>query len=62
MDMLASSEIFLFEGFRLDRRGLFQRDNGGAFIPMKVGSRALDVLRILVAGTLLSRSSSCSPL
>ena len=33
MEALASSAVFLFEDFRLDRRdgGLFQRDDDGAF-------------------------------
>ena len=32
MGMFASSEVFVFEGFRLDRRGggLFRRDDSGA--------------------------------
>ena len=41
--------IFLFEGFRLDRRGLFRRDERGVFLPMAIGSRALDVLGVLLA-------------
>ncbi len=28
MEALSSTDIFLFEGFRLDRRGLFRRDEG----------------------------------
>jgi TolB-like protein/Tfp pilus assembly protein PilF len=48
MEALASGEIFLFEGFRLDRRGLFRQDDRGAFVPVAIGSRALDVLRVLV--------------
>jgi DNA-binding winged helix-turn-helix (wHTH) protein len=51
------SNIFLFEGFRLDRRGLFRRDERGVFVPMAIGSRALDVLGVLVgrSGDLVSR-------
>jgi TolB-like protein len=50
-------DIFLFEGFRLDRRGLFRREECGVFLPMAIGSRALDVLGLLVgrAGDLVSR-------
>jgi adenylate cyclase len=50
MDMLASSDIFLFEGFRLDRRagGLF-RCGHGEDAPIEIGSRALDILGVLVA-------------
>ena len=47
--MLGTAEIFLFEGFRLDRReGLSRRDEQGAFIPVAIGPRALDVLAVLV--------------
>ena len=51
------SDIFLFEGFRLDRRGLFRREERGVFVPMAIGSRALDVLGVLVgrSGDLVSR-------
>src|ERR1700751_3902571 len=50
MDAIAKSEIFLFERFRLDRRGggLFRADDEGAFVPVTIGSRALDVLSVLV--------------
>jgi TolB-like protein/DNA-binding winged helix-turn-helix (wHTH) protein len=50
MDTLASSDIFLFEGFRLDRRagGLF-RCGHGEDTPIEIGSRALDILGVLVA-------------
>jgi DNA-binding winged helix-turn-helix (wHTH) protein len=51
--------IFLFECFRLDRHadGLFRRDERGVFVPVAIGSRALDVLGVLVgrAGDLVSR-------
>ena len=46
---LAPGEILLFEGFRLDRRGLFRRDDGGALVPVPIGSRGLDVLGVLIA-------------
>jgi TolB-like protein len=59
MDALAMDKIFLFEGFRLDRRGggLFRRDERGVFAPIAIGSRALDVLGVLVGrpGDLVSR-------
>jgi DNA-binding winged helix-turn-helix (wHTH) protein len=52
-------DIFLFERFRLDRRGggLFQRDENGVFAPVPIGQRALDVLGVLVerAGELVTR-------
>jgi DNA-binding winged helix-turn-helix (wHTH) protein/TolB-like protein len=50
METLAVGETFLFEAFRLDRRGLFRRDERGVFVPVAIGSRALDVLRVLVEG------------
>ena len=43
MEALAVGETFLFECFRLDRRGLSQRDERGVFAPVAIGSRALDV-------------------
>jgi TolB-like protein len=54
---LSSADIFLFEGFRLDGRGLFRRDKDSAAAPVEIGSRALDVLRVLAErpGDLLSR-------
>jgi class 3 adenylate cyclase len=59
MDALAKGGVFLFEAFRLDRqaRVLFRRDEVGAFVPMAIGSRALDVLGLLVgrAPDLVSR-------
>jgi adenylate cyclase len=48
MDAPATTDVFLFEGFRLDRRGLFRRDQSGAFVPIAIGSRALGVLHALV--------------
>jgi hypothetical protein len=40
MDALAATDIFLGEGFRLDRRGgvLFRRDRQGVFAPIAIGS------------------------
>jgi DNA-binding winged helix-turn-helix (wHTH) protein len=55
---LAPSEIFLFEDFRLDRRGgLSRRDDTGAFVPVAIGSRALDILGVLIerAGEVVSK-------
>src|SRR5437762_2796197 len=57
MDAVPRSEIFLFEHFRLERRDLFRREEGGGFVPLNLGSRTADVLRILVerAGELVSK-------
>ena len=56
---MARGGVFQFEDFRLDRqsRVLFRRDEAGAFVPMAVGSRALDVLDVLLdrAGNLVLR-------
>jgi hypothetical protein len=41
------NDIFQFDGFRLDRRGLFRRDERGVFGPIAIGSRALEVLGVL---------------
>jgi len=48
--VLAIANIFLFEDFRLDRRGegLSRRNERGVFVPIPIGSRALDVLSVLV--------------
>jgi DNA-binding winged helix-turn-helix (wHTH) protein len=60
MDTLATGDIFQFEGFRLDRAGggLYRRDECGVFVPIAMGSRALDTLGVLVEqpGKLVSRS------
>ena len=59
MDALASDDTLLFEGFRLDRRRgcLLNQDKDGAWRPVALGSRALDVLAILAdqQGALLSK-------
>jgi TolB-like protein len=57
MAALVRDGVFLFEGFRLDRRALFRRDERGVFVPVAIGSRALEVLGVLVgrAGDLVSR-------
>jgi TolB-like protein len=58
MEALSASGSFLFEGFRLDRRGLFRRDQDAGAAPVEIGSRALAVLRVLLdrPGDLLSRN------
>ena len=57
--VLATANIFLFEEFRLDRRGdgLSRRDERGVFVPIPIGPRALDVLGVLVerSGDLVSK-------
>ncbi len=61
MDALAAGDVFLFEGFRLDRAGgaLYRRDQRGVLVPMAIGSRALDILGVLVEqpGKLVSRDA-----
>jgi DNA-binding winged helix-turn-helix (wHTH) protein len=56
---VVGSGIFEFERFRLDRRGggLFCADKHGAFVPVAIGSRALDLLCVLVQrhGDLVSK-------
>src|SRR3984893_2144324 len=60
MDAPSSTESSLFEGFRLDQRAgvLFRRDERGVFAPVAVGSRAIDILGVLVErpGDLVSRA------
>jgi TolB-like protein/Tfp pilus assembly protein PilF len=57
--VLATTDIFLFEEFRLDRQGegLSRRNERGVFIPVPIGLRALDVLGVLVerSGELVSK-------
>ena len=57
--MADRDDIFLFAGFRLDRRvgSLFRCSEDGALTPVPIGPRALDVLGVLVAraGDLVSR-------
>jgi TolB-like protein/DNA-binding winged helix-turn-helix (wHTH) protein len=57
MDTPTSADVFLFQGFRLDRCGLSRRDDNGYFVPVRLGSRAIEVLGVLVAraGDLVSR-------
>jgi TolB-like protein len=53
----ASANRFLFEGFRLDRTGLSRLGQAGSAAPVALGSRALDLLRLLVErrGQLVSK-------
>jgi hypothetical protein len=67
MQGVAPSDIFLFEDFRLDRRGGLSRCNGvGKNEPIAIGSRALDILGVLIeraavtAGTRFSTVFSCT--
>ena len=57
MDTSDSSDMFFFGDFCLDSRGLFRREGGGPFVPVKIGSRALEILKLLVdrAGGLVSK-------
>jgi adenylate cyclase len=59
MDGLAAQEIFLFEGFSLDQQagGLFRASENGVPVPVAIGSRALDLLTLLVRrhGDLVSK-------
>ncbi len=59
MAAFAANDVFMFEGFRLHRRGggLFRFNAGDVFVPVAIGSRALDVLEVLVgrSGDVVSR-------
>jgi TolB-like protein/DNA-binding winged helix-turn-helix (wHTH) protein len=50
MDARMTADFLLFEGFCLDRCGgrLFRQDERGVFEPLLIGSRALEVLGVLV--------------
>jgi TolB-like protein len=54
---LSPADIFLFEGFRLDGRGLCRQDQDGIATRVEIGSRALDVLAVLLRspGEVISR-------
>ena len=58
MQALPADDIFLFERFRLERRGLFREENDAVLAPVEIGSRALDVLRVLLErpGDLVTRN------
>jgi TolB-like protein/DNA-binding winged helix-turn-helix (wHTH) protein/Tfp pilus assembly protein PilF len=62
VDALVTIDVFLFEGFRLDRSGLSRCDDQGGFVPVPLGSRALEVLGVLVArsGDLVARDEIMS--
>ena len=47
MEPPVSGASLFFEGFRLDRRGLFRTAGAGSDEPVALGSRALDLLRLL---------------
>lgn len=47
MDHPNSTESLFFQGFRLDRRGLFRVDATGKTEPIALGSRAIDLLLLL---------------
>ncbi len=57
MDPGAPPDCLLFEGFRLERSVLYQVDKSGAAEPVALGSRALDLLLLLVErqGQLVSK-------
>src|SRR5436190_20770595 len=59
MAAVASADISLLDDFRLDRLGgvLFRRAQEGVFVPVAIGSRAFDILGLLVEhpGDLVSR-------
>lgn len=59
MDPFASSELFVFEHYRLDRRagGLFREGEDGRSVQIPLGSRALDILTLLLeqSGALLTK-------
>ena len=59
MDALASPDVFLFGRFRLHRRGggLLRQDAAGTWAPVEIGTRAVDVLAVLIErrGDLVSR-------
>ena len=59
MEALASPESFQFEDFRFDRRGgsLFRSGDDGVLTAVAIGSRALDILGVLIerAGEVVSK-------
>jgi pentatricopeptide repeat protein len=57
MDALTTADMLLFEDFRPDRSGLSRRDQSGTFVPVMIGSRALEILGVLLArpGDLVTR-------
>jgi TolB-like protein len=61
MGRVGAANTFIFEGFRLDRRGgaLFRLDQGAGATPVALGSRALNLLGLLVErnGELVSKDA-----
>jgi adenylate cyclase len=59
--MRATGETFVFEGWQFDRQArlLYQRDATGTWTPVPVGSRAQDILTLLLEqpGTLVSKDA-----
>lgn len=59
MTVLRLNDVFLFDGFRFDRQagGLFRLDQAGIAAPVALGSRALDLLALLLRrrGELVSK-------
>jgi TolB-like protein/DNA-binding winged helix-turn-helix (wHTH) protein/Tfp pilus assembly protein PilF len=59
VDAFGSSDVLLFDQFRLHSRGggLFRQDAAGAWTPVEIGARALEVLGVLVErhGDVVSR-------
>jgi TolB-like protein len=57
MNALTTADMFLFENFRLDCNGLSRRDQSDHFVPVPIGSRALEILAVLVErpGDLVTR-------
>ena len=55
------SDIFPFDGFRHDQRGLFRRDDRGAFVPLAIGARARRSRRAgrAIRGSCLGGRDSC---
>src|SRR5271157_2822292 len=64
MDARPTAEVFQFDGFRFDRRSgaLSRRIECGGFAPLAIGSRALDILGLLIErpGELISRAAIIS--
>src|SRR3954453_23538375 len=61
MDGDATADALFFAGFRFDRRSgvLFRLNEDGAAVPIELGSRAIDVLRVLIdkPGELVSKDA-----
>src|SRR3954462_8883897 len=61
MDRDATADVLFFEGFRFDRRSgfLFRLNEDGGAVPIELGSRAIDLLRVLIdkPGELVSKDA-----